>query len=36
MGDEMDDVCITRGRDEKFIHFNLTTGREDSSKEAGM
>jgi len=37
MGDEMGWVCITRGRDEKFIqHFNLRTGREDSRKEAGM
>jgi hypothetical protein len=37
MGDEVGWVCITRGRDEKFIqHFNLRTGREDSSKEAGM
>lgn len=37
MGDEMGWVCIARGRDEKFIqHFNVRTGREDSSKEAGM
>jgi hypothetical protein len=32
----MGGVCITRGRDEKFVHFKLKTGREDSSKEAGM
>jgi len=37
MGDEMGWVCITRGRDEKCVQrFNLRTGREDSSKEAGM
>lgn len=33
----MGGVCITCGRDEKFIqHFNLRNGREDSSKETGI
>jgi hypothetical protein len=37
MEGEMDGVCITRRREEKFIQlFNVRTEREDSSKEAGM
>jgi hypothetical protein len=37
MGDEVGGVCVTRGRDEKSAqHFNLGTGKDDNSKEAGM